>query len=291
MDEHPPRTPTTADGRLGRAADHPGMRDPRYLARRRWFAQLARGHRVGDPAPRVEYRPGEHAVWRAVRRALEDAHRAHACREVLSAREAVRFPADRLPQHAEVGAQLRRLTGFDFTLAGGVVANERFLGSMARGYFHAVQFVRHPAVPMYTPEPDLIHDVFGHGIHLAAPVFAAVYRLIGEAAARLRTGHALQIVSDLYWYTLEYGVVEDGGATKAYGAALLSSYGELGRFRAADVRELDVPAVLATPYDIAGYQPVLFRARSLAHVADTLAAFLGGLDDDTALAARPPAAP
>ncbi|MEW9552808.1 phenylalanine 4-monooxygenase [Nonomuraea sp. NPDC050783] len=285
----PPLTPTTADGRLGTAAEHPGLRDPRYLARRRWFAGLAGGHQVGDPSPRITYLPSEHAVWRTVKRILESAHRSHACRAVLEAREAVRFPADRLPQHAEVGAQLRRLTGFDFTLAGGVVANERFLGSMAGGYFHAVQFVRHPAVPMYTPEPDLIHDVFGHGIHLAVPRFAEIYRLIGAAAARLRTGHALQIVSDLYWFTLEYGVVEDDGATKAYGAALLSSYGELGRFRSARIRELDVPAMLATPYDIAGYQPVLFRARCLNHVTDTLAAFLATLDDDTALRVRPPA--
>jgi phenylalanine-4-hydroxylase len=139
---------------------------------------------------------------------------------------------------------------------------------------------------MYTPEPDLIHDVFGHGIHLASPVFAEIYRLIGDTAARLRSGHALQIVSDLYWFTLEYGVVDDGGTTKAYGAALLSSYGELGWFRSSQIRDLDVHAMLATPYDITGYQPVLFRARGLRHVTDTLGDFLATLDDDTALRVR-----
>ncbi|MEU4232284.1 phenylalanine 4-monooxygenase [Nonomuraea sp. NPDC026600] len=281
------RTPIAADGTLGTAAEHPGLCDPLYLARRRAFAELARGHQVGDPPPVVEYAESEHATWRRVHRALEDAHRAHACRAVLDAREEVRVPADRIPQHAEVGARLRRLTGFDLTLAGGVVENKRFLGSMARGYFHAVQFVRHPAVPLYSPEPDIIHDVFGHGIHLAAPEFAAIYRLIGQAAMRVETREALQIISDLYWFTLEYGVLEEGGTPKAYGAALLSSYGELGRLDRGRIRDLNALDALATPYEISGYQPVLFAARSLTHVADTLAAFLATFDDDSALRLRP----
>ena len=281
------RTPIAADGTIGAAAEHPGRRDPRYLARRRAFAELARGHQVGDPAPPVEYTESEHDTWRRVHRALDRAHRTYACRAVLEAREEARVPADRIPQHAEVGARLRRLTGFDLTLAGGVVENKRFLGSMARGYFHAVQFVRHPAVPLYSPEPDIIHDVFGHGIHLAAPEFAAIYRLIGAAATRVETGEALQIISDLYWFTLEYGVLKERGRPKAYGAALLSSYGELGQLGHSRIRDLNALDMLATPYEISGYQPVLFGARSLSHVADTLAAFLDTFDDDAARRLRP----
>jgi phenylalanine-4-hydroxylase len=281
------RTPISADGAIGAAAEHPGRRDPRYLARRRAFAELARGHRVGDPAPPVDYTESEHATWRRVHRALDGAHRAHACRAALEAREEVRVPADRIPPHAVVGARLRRLTGFELTLAGGVVANKRFLGSMALGYFHAVQFVRHPAVPLYSPEPDIIHDMFGHGIHLAAPEFAAIYRLIGNAATRVETEKALQIISDLYWFTLEYGVLEEGGRPKAYGAALLSSYGEIERIGQSRIRDLNPLDVLATPYEISGYQPVLFGARSLTHVADTLAAFLDTFDDDAAARLRP----
>ncbi|MFI0421829.1 phenylalanine 4-monooxygenase [Spongiactinospora sp. 9N601] len=276
------RTPITAGGGVGTAAEHPGMRDPRYLARRRSLAAPARGHRVGDPSPQVRYTEEEQATWREVHRALAESQRAHACRAALDGREAAAIPADHIPQHAEIGARLRRLTGFDYTLAGGAVASRRFLCSMARGYFHAVQFIRHPAVPMYSPEPDVVHDVFGHGAHLALPEFAAIYRLVGEAAARLETEEALQIVTDIYWFTLEYGVVDEGGVPKAYGAALLSSYGELGRLGGCRLADLDVPGMLATPYEISGYQPVLFRARSLGHVADTLAGFLGRLDDGDA---------
>ncbi|MFJ3913872.1 hypothetical protein [Streptomyces vinaceus] len=58
---------------------------------------------------------------------------------------------------------------------------------MANGYFRAVQCVRYPAAPLLTPEPDVIHDVFGHRIHLASPAFAHIYRLIGRRRCRLRT--------------------------------------------------------------------------------------------------------
>ncbi|MFI2762362.1 phenylalanine 4-monooxygenase [Streptomyces echinatus] len=284
------RTPVTADGRLGEAPEHPGFSDPDYLPRRRAIAALARGHRVGDPSPLVDYSASEERTWRTVHRALWEAQGEHACRAALDAREYAPVPADHIPQHAEVGAQLRQLTDFDFTLAGGVVENKRFLGSMADGWFHAVQFVRHPAVPLFTPEPDVIHDVFGHGIHLSSPAFADIYRLIGRAAMRVEREDVLQMVSDVYWFTLEYGVLDEGGTPKAYGAALLSSFGEISRLGTARVRPLDIDAMLTTTYDIRGYQPVLFSARTLQEVTDVLAGFLEGLDDDSE-PRRKPAAP
>jgi phenylalanine-4-hydroxylase len=67
----------------------------------------------------------------------------------------------------------------------------------------------------------------------------------------------------------------------------LSSYGEIGRLGDSVIRDFDVPDMLATPYEISGYQPVLFRARSLDHVTDTLAGFLDTLDDETAPHLRP----
>ncbi|MGK5630653.1 phenylalanine 4-monooxygenase [Streptomyces sp. URMC 123] len=275
------RTPVAPDGRLGPAAQHPGQRDIRYLERRNALARLAHGHRVGEPSPYVEYTEAEHATWRTVHAALAVAHPAYACRAVLEAREGAPVPADHVPQHGEVGARLRALTGFDFTLAGGVVENKRFLGSMERGYFHAVQFVRHPAMPLYTPEPDVLHDVFGHGIHLSDPRFADLYRTVGRAAMRVRTAEALELISHLYWFTLEYGVMVENGEVKAYGAALLSSYGELAQMARNQVYELDVPRMAATRYQISGYQPVLFAARSLEHLTDFLGAFLDAFDDDT----------
>ncbi|MCK7621764.1 phenylalanine 4-monooxygenase [Streptomyces sp. RS10V-4] len=275
------QTPLSAEGRMGPADQHPGRRDPDYRRRRDALAARAAGHRVGTPYPDVDYTEDEHRTWRTVRTALVPAHRAHACREVRDAAADADLPAERIPQHAEVTPGLRTRTGFALTLAGGVVPNERFLGSMEHGYFHAVQFVRHPAVPLYTPEPDVLHDVFGHGIHLSSPRIAALYRTIGRAANRVRTDEALDILSRIYWFTLEYGLVTESGAPRAFGAALLSSSGEIAAYGNRVVRALDLPASAATPYRISGYQPVLFAARSFSHLEDVLGAFCEEFDDDT----------
>ncbi|MCC3767016.1 phenylalanine 4-monooxygenase [Streptomyces sp. UNOC14_S4] len=276
------RTPVTPDGRLGTAAEHPGRRDARYRERRNALARPARGHRVGDPVPYAAYTESEHATWRTVRAALADAHSRYACAAVLEAATDAPIPADRIPQLADVGAALRPLTGFDFTLTGGLVEDGRFFRSLDLGYFHAVQYVRHPAVPLYTPEPDVIHDVVGHGIHLSSPRFAELYRLFGQAAVRVRTPEALTLLNRVYWFTLEAGVVAEGGGVKAYGAALLSSSGELARLDECDVRELDPGVMARTRYLVSGYQRVLFRARSLDHLTETLTGFLAGFDDEWA---------
>jgi phenylalanine-4-hydroxylase len=92
---------------------------------------------------------------------------------------------------------------------------------------------------------------------------------------------ALDLINRVYWFTLEYGVVAQGKELKAYGAALLSSSGELVHMHTSDIQDIDIRAMTRTPFQITGYQPVLFRARSMDHLADTLHAFLDDYDEDT----------
>ncbi|AIA07415.1 phenylalanine 4-monooxygenase [Streptomyces noursei ZPM] len=285
------RTPLSADGRLGRANDHPGRCDREYRRRRDALAARAENHPMGAPYADVAYTEDEDRTWRTVHDALAPAHRTHACRAVLEAGEDTDVPAERVPQHADVTVGLRARTGFALTLAGGMVPTERFLGAMEHGYFHAVQFVRHPAVPLYTPEPDVLHDVFGHGIHLSSPRIAELYRVIGRAANRVRTPEALDILSRAYWYTLEFGLITESGAPKAFGAALLSSYGEIAAHEGREVRELDMYAAASTHYRISSYQPALFAARSFSHLEDALGAFCAEFDDDTGHRLRLPSLP
>ncbi|OLZ74342.1 phenylalanine 4-monooxygenase [Streptomyces sp. IMTB 2501] len=284
------RTPLDPHGRHpGPAGRHPASSDAAYLRRRDDLVAAAEGHRVGVPSPTVEYTETEHATWRTVHAALVEAHREHACRAVLRAWERAAIPGDRIPQHEEVSDRLQELTGFRFTLAGGIVPNKRFLGAMADGYFHAVQYVRHPAMPLYAPEPDVLHDVFSHGTHLCDPWFADLYRAVGRAAARVESRDALDLISRLYWFTLEFGVAWEDGRPKAYGAALLSSYGELGHFQRARILPLDIAELLRRPVQIAGYQPVLYAIDPLPRLADFLHGFLDGFDDDTRARLRLPA--
>lgn len=277
------------NGRIGPARVHPAFTDVHYRSRRDRIAALAQGHRVGEPSPYIAYTDQEHATWHAIHTALAGAYGSRVSRRVKEAAGRAPIPAGYVPQHAEVGDQLHAVSGFRFTVAGGIVPTKRFLGAMADGYFHAVQYVRHPRMPLYTPEPDVLHDVLGHGIHLCDPWFANLYRAVGRAAMRVDSADALDLLSRIYWYTLEYGVVREDGQIRAYGAALLSSYGELARFQQAEIRPWNPAQMLLHPYRVDGYQPTLFAAESMNHLADSLHAFLEGFDENICGRYRQPA--
>ena len=259
---------------------HPGFSDPVYRARRNALAALALDWEPGRPVPEPSYTDTEHRVWRVVARELAPLHAAHACRAFLHAREELGLPADRIPQLSEVSRALAPATGFGYLPVAGLAPLRDFYGAFADSVFFSTQYLRHPSLPLYTPEPDVIHEVVGHANQLADPRFAAIYRLVGGAVARTRTEAALRFLSRVFWFSMEFGVVEEDGEPKAYGAGILSSCGETVAFRAADIRPLDIAQMGTLAYDITRYQPVLFAARSMAHLVDTLTSFFSTFDDD-----------
>lgn len=263
---------------LGR--EHPGFADPAYRARRDEIAAAAFACGPEDPPPRIDYRDDEHALWRTVCSELRPLHRRYACTPVVEAAEALALPVDHVPQLDEVSELLAPLSGFVYRAVAGLAPLREFYGSFARRVFHSTQYLRHPSVPLYTPEPDLVHEVVGHANQLAHPFFASVYAAVGEAVARTRSAEALAFLSRVFWFTLEFGVVLEDGEPKAYGAGLLSSFGELQVFSRAELRGLDFAAMGSTEYDITRYQPVLFAARSFERLEEELARFFGEFDDD-----------
>jgi phenylalanine-4-hydroxylase len=264
---------------LGR--DHPGFHDPAYRERRNAIAAAALAWQPGERPPHIDYSEEEHRVWATVQRELRAKHERLACREFLHAKAALGLPEDRVPELWEVSDGLRPLTGFEYVPAAGLVELQEFLGSLGEGRFHSTQYVRHPSEPLYTPEPDIIHEVVGHGNLLASPRFAALKREAGRAARRVQTEAALQLIADVFWFTIEFGVLHEDGELRAYGAGILSSYGEIEEFRAMEIRPLDLQAMGSIEYDITKYQPVLFAAESMDHLEDVLGGFLTTADDDT----------
>ncbi|MEU4577020.1 phenylalanine 4-monooxygenase [Nonomuraea sp. NPDC023979] len=263
------------------ASSHPGFADPVYRARRNAIAGLAVNHRRGEPIPVAEYTEQEHEVWALVTRELGVKHRAYATAEYLAGVERLGLPRERIPQLQEVSELLEPLTGFRYLPAAGLVPLRDFYGVLADGYFHSTQYIRHHSVPFYTPEPDVVHEVIGHANALASDRYAALYRLAGQAARRVEGEEALEFVSKVFWFTLEFGVMREGGELRAYGAGILSSYGEIEEFRGMDIRPLDVAAMGTTHYDITKYQDVLFQADSLGHLEDVVGDFWATCDDDS----------
>jgi phenylalanine-4-hydroxylase len=263
------------------ADTHPGAGDPAYRARRNEIAAAALGWTPGMPAPRIDYTAGEQEVWRTIWRELAPRHERYACRAFREAVTALDLPRDEIPQLEDITTRLRGLTGFSYVPAAGIVPVEEFYGSLAERTFHSTQYIRHPAAPLYTPEPDLIHEVVGHGHLLADPQLAELNRLAGEAARRTETAAGLQLVADVFWFTIEFGLVHEDGELRAYGAGILSSYGEIEEFREMEIRPLDLAGMVTLKYDITKYQPVLFAADSMEHLVHTVGEIFASLDDDT----------
>jgi phenylalanine-4-hydroxylase len=242
--------------------DHPGFRDAAYRARRDEIARVALSYELGAPVPQVAYTAVERDVWRTASEHLAPLHDRYACREYLEGRRRLPLDSRRIPQLAEVGGWLAPLTGFRLWPVAGLVSPRAFLTFLAKRVFLSTQYVRHQSAPLYTPEPDVIHELVGHAPLLAHDGIAELNRLFGEVAERSPEARAEKLIR-LYWYTLEFGLVREGGALKAIGAGLLSSYGELGRMeQEATIRPADLDTIAETPFDPTGYQGVLFVAES-----------------------------
>ena len=260
---------------------HPGADDPEYRRRRNEIAAAALAWRDGQPAPRIDYAESEEEVWRTVCRELAPLHERFAVGEFRDAVGRVALPVNRIPGLDDVSARLAPLGGWRYVPAAGLVDLRTFYGALADRRFHSTQYVRHGAMPLYTPEPDIIHEVIGHGHLLATPTFGELHRRAGVAARRLRDEDALRFLSRVFWFTLEFGVVIEDGDLRAYGAGILSSYGELGEFRAMQLRPLSLPEMGTAEYDITRYQTVLYRAESVAEIEAVVGGFFDTCTDES----------
>lgn len=261
--------------------DHPGIHDDDYRRRRNVIAAVGAAHEPGRPIPDVTYTAEEDEVWRTVSGELAELHRDLACAEYRRGAGRLELPTERVPQLREVDAAVHRLTGFHIQPVPGLVPAADFYGALAHRRFLSTQYIRHHSVPFYTPEPDLIHEIIGHGNMLGSGPFADLYQAAGRASQRATTDEALGFFSKVFWFTLEFGVVHEDGDLRAYGAGLCSSYGEIQVFREAEIRDWDLATMGTLDYDITQYQPVLFAAPSMDFVFDELTAFFDDFDDDT----------
>lgn len=263
----------TLDAGSDLESDHPGFNDPAYRARRAEIDGLAREHVHGRPIPVVEYTPAEIATWGVVYRRLTALHREHACAEYLRvfdplAREC-RYSADNVPQLRDVSAFLESRTGFRLRPVAGLLSSRDFLNALAFRVFFSTQYLRHHSVPLYTPEPDVCHELIGHAPMFADPAFADLSQEIGLASLGA-SDEEVERLARCYWFSVEFGLVWEGGDLKAYGAGLLSSFGELEYACTAGVNsprpeliDWDPTHAARRGFPITEYQPAYFVAESL----------------------------
>jgi len=257
------------------APDHPGFHDQEYRNRRNEIAQLSFSFRTGSPVPVVAYIPPEHRVWAEVWESLNEGHARWACRESQALQEVLPLDRRRIPQLEEVNERLMGVSGFRMEPVAGLIQSRTFLRYLGKRVFLSTQYMRHHSRPLYTPEPDVVHELIGHAATLIHPGIAELNRLMG-LASDVADDEEMRRIENVYWYTLEFGLVLEGDKPKAFGAGLLSSGGELKRIGTGQVSFLDwdIHRISQTAYDPTQFQKSLFVAPNFTRILTDVSAWI-----------------
>jgi len=244
----------------------PGLDDPEYVARRRYLFDLCRRHRLENHGPPiVEYLPEETRVWREVSPKLDELHVRYASEIYLKAKRDLAINTQEVPQLRHVSERLERETNMHLVPAEGSLPYRTFYEYIATRGFPVTQYIRHASHPEFTPEPDMIHDCLGHCPPIMNQDYAELLTLIGKAAATTGKGEHVLLLKRFSWFSVEFGLIEEHGETKVFGAGILSSTGEIpNALFSKDVtrRPFVTDVVTATDYDPTYMQNNLFIAPS-----------------------------
>lgn len=206
----------------------------------------------------------EHQTWsRLYARRMPELERT-ASRVFLDGARTIGLAADRIPDLVRLNRRLRARTGWSAVPVVGFLPAPEFFGSLARRRFPTTVRIRSAESLDYTPEPDIFHDVFGHVPLHADPAFAGFLQRVGQLGATARTPEAIDRLARLFWFTIEFGLVREGGEMRIYGSGLISSIAE-GRHALGpecERRPFDLDEVMATPFRIDDLQPVLYVVES-----------------------------
>lgn len=210
--------------------------------------------------PLAHYTADEHDRWRRLYRRQMELMPRYAAPEFLDCIE--RLDASQgIPDFARVNETLGRLTGFQIFAVPGLIPDDVFFDQLANRRFPVSCWIREESELDYLEEPDIFHDFFGHVPLLAHPVFADYMVEYGKAGPGAKRMNAIPLLSRLYWYTIEFGLIRTQEGLRVYGAGILSSKGETIHAIDSDVPNriaFDLERVLSTEFRIDAYQETYF---------------------------------
>ncbi len=246
---------------------HPGLGDTAYVQRRRDLFERCRRHRLENLGPPlIEYTAEETRIWREVSPKLAELHRKHASRIYLQAKHDLGISQLEIPQLRILSGQLTRATDMHLVPAEGPLPYRTFYTYIGNRGFPVTQFIRHGSHPEFTPEPDMIHDCLGHVPPLMNHDYAELLTLIGKAASTTPDPEQVLALKRFSWFSIEFGLIEEEGELKVFGAGILSSTGEIPFSLSDQVRRRPfvTDEVIATDYDPSRMQDQLFIIPSFA---------------------------
>lgn len=225
------------------------------------------------------YSDTDHAVWAKLYARQREVLQGRACDAFLTGMEALRMPSGTIPRFSDLNVHLQRATGWKLVGVEGLLPEEDFFSHLAAREFPVTWWIRKPEQLDYLAEPDLFHDLFGHVPLLMNPVFADYMCAYGRGGLKAMSigKTALQQLARLYWYTVEFGVIQTSDGLRIYGSGILSSAGESRHSlesAAPNRLAFDLERVMCTRYRIDSYQRTYFVINSFQQLFDaTLADF------------------
>ncbi|MDN5882139.1 MAG: phenylalanine 4-monooxygenase, partial [Nitrosospira sp.] len=212
----------------------------------------------------------------------------------MEALDKLHLPAERVPQPGEVSSVLRAHTGWEVAPVPALIPFGEFFDLLANKKFPAASFIRSWDEFDYLQEPDVFHEIFGHTPLLTDPDFAAFTEAYGKFGLKANKEDRIKLAS-LYWFTVEFGLINTTEGLRAYGAGIISSPGEAVYAVESDVPErkpFDPVEALRTPYRIDIFQTVYFVIDSLHDLFDLAQKDLIGLINEArSLGMREPTFP
>ena len=173
------------------------------------------------------YSTAEHGIWRTLFERQAKVLPGRAAREFLDGLDRLKLVPDQIPDFERLSEQLYALTGWRVVAVPSLVPDDVFFDHLANRRFPAGQFIRKREQLDYIEEPDVFHDVFGHVPMLAHPVFADYLEAYGKGGQRaLSEFGALKNLARLYWYTVEFGLIDQKDGLRIYGSGIVSSSAE-----------------------------------------------------------------
>lgn len=210
-----------------------------------------------------QYSADDHRTWATLFARQMQVLQGRACREHLEALDGLHMSADRIPRFSEINALLEEATGWTIIGVEGLLPELTFFDHLANRRFPVTWWIRRPDQIDYIAEPDLFHDLFGHVPLLFNPVFADYMQAYGRGGVKAHgLGEAaLQNLTRLYWYTVEFGLIRGPDGLRIYGAGIVSSKGEsIHCLESAAPNRIgfDLKRIMRTRYRIDSYQKTYF---------------------------------
>ena len=219
------------------------------------------------------YSPEQHALWRRLYARQAALIPDYACDEFSATLKTLNF-GDGIPRFDAINAKLRPASGWELVAVPGLVPDLTFFHHLAARRFPVTVWLRDPAEFDYIVEPDIFHDFFGHVPMLFNPVFADYMQAYGRGGIKAHELGAIEMLSRLYWYTVEFGLIDTPRGLRTYGAGILSSGGEISYcLESPEPNRIgfDLLRIMRTLYKIDTYQETYFVIRDFSELFEATA--------------------